>query len=60
MKCIQVVGQGVPVRVSNEDAHQIVAVDRDGSYCPKHIWKQWYDRRGEVRRIITNIRRATR
>lgn len=38
-KCFQVVGQGVPVRMSDEDAFQIVDRDHDGQYCPKHVWK---------------------
>jgi len=38
-KCFQVVGQGIPVRMSDEDAFQIVDRDRDGQYCPKHVWK---------------------
>lgn len=41
-KCIQVVGQGVPARVSNEDAFQIVIRDHDGEYCPKHVFKDWH------------------
>lgn len=56
MKCIQLVGQGVPVRLSDKDARQIVVLDHDGAYCPKHIWKQWYDRRGEPRRTVTNLK----
>lgn len=39
-KCFQVVGQGVPVRMSDEDAHQVVVRDGDGQYCPKHVWKE--------------------
>lgn len=58
MKCIQLVGQGVPVRVTDEDAHQIVKLDHDGDYCAKRIWKRWYDRRGEPRRTVTKIERA--
>jgi len=41
-KCIRVVGQGVPVRLSDEDAFQVVERDRDGQYCPKHEFKSWY------------------
>jgi len=57
MKCIQVVGQGVPVRVTDEDAAEIITRDKDGSYCPKHVWKQWYDRRHEPRLTMTDIRK---
>jgi len=39
-KCIRVVGQGVPVRLSDEDAFQVVERDRDGQYCPKHEFKR--------------------
>lgn len=38
-KCIRVVGQGVPVRMSDADAFQIVERDKDGEYCPKSVVK---------------------
>lgn len=41
MKCVRMVGQGIPVRVSNEDAHQIVEIDKDGEYCSKSFFKQF-------------------
>lgn len=44
MKCVRIVGQGVPVRMSDTDAFTIVHVDKDGEYCSKTFWKQWYDR----------------
>lgn len=47
MKCVRIVGQGVPVRLSDEDAFQIVERDLDGEYCSKSFWKQWYDERPE-------------
>jgi hypothetical protein len=40
MKCVQVVGQGIPVRLTNEDAFQLVERDKDGEYCPKHVWRE--------------------
>jgi hypothetical protein len=43
MKCVRVVGQGVPVRMSDADAFQIVHIDHDGEYCSKSFWKKWYD-----------------
>lgn len=43
MKCVQIVGQGLPVRMSDEDARTIVVVDHDGEYCPKRVWKQFHD-----------------
>lgn len=39
-KCFRVVGQGIPVRMSDEDAFQVVDRDFDGEYCPKHVWKE--------------------
>lgn len=41
-KCICVVGQGVPVRLSDEDAFQVVVRDHDGEYCSKKLFKEWY------------------
>ena len=40
-KCVRIVGQGVPVNLSNDDAHRIVAIDYDGEYCPKSFFKKW-------------------
>lgn len=42
MKCVRVVGQGVPTRLSDEDAHTLVVVDGDGEYCSKAFWRDWY------------------
>lgn len=42
-KCFRVVGQGVPVRMSDDDAHVVVVRDKDGEYCPKHVWKERRD-----------------
>lgn len=39
-KCFQLVGQGVPVRMSDDDAFQIVEREFDGQYCPKSVWKK--------------------
>ncbi len=39
-KCFRVVGQGVPVRMSDDDAFRVVVIDGDGEYCPKHVWKK--------------------
>lgn len=38
-KCVQVVGQGVPVRMSDADAFQVVVRNHDGQYCPKSRWR---------------------
>jgi hypothetical protein len=43
MKCVQIVGQGVSCRMSDDDAFQIVDRDHDGQYCPKTLWKNHYD-----------------
>lgn len=42
MKCIRVVGQGVPCRVTNEVAFRVVDLDKDGEYCSKRFFKEWY------------------
>ena len=39
-KCFQLVGHGTPVRMSDDDAFQVVVRDNDGQYCPKHVWKE--------------------
>jgi hypothetical protein len=41
-KCIRVVGQGVPVRMSDDDAFQVVERDHDGEYCSKRFWRAWH------------------
>jgi len=48
-KCIRVVGQGVPVRVTDEEAVEIVERDRDGEYCTRAFWREWWDRAGLAR-----------
>ena len=40
-KCIRVI-EGFPVRMSDEDAFQVVVRDGDGEYCSKRFWKAWY------------------
>lgn len=46
MKCIRIVGQGVPIRVPDADAFQIIVRDLDGEYCPKKFWREWYAAHG--------------
>jgi hypothetical protein len=41
MKCIRLVGQGVPVRLRNAEADKIVRVDKDGEYCTKRVFKDY-------------------
>lgn len=48
-KCVQIVGQGIPVRLNDEDAFQIVERDKDGQYCSKRFWKDWCDNHGHSR-----------
>lgn len=43
-KCVQVVGQGVPVRCTDAEAREIVVKDHDGEYCSKSVWKEWWAR----------------
>lgn len=42
MKCVRMVGQGVPVRMPDDEAHQIVVHEGDGEYCSKSFWKGWH------------------
>lgn len=54
-KCIQVVGQGIEVRMSNEDAFQVVERDRDGQYCSKRLFKDAYkDREPKLAKLVGN------
>lgn len=39
MKCVRIVGQGLPVRMTDAEAARIVHVDKDGEYCPKSVWR---------------------
>ena len=48
-KCVRIVGQGVPIRLSNTDAFQIVHRDHDGEYCTKKFYRDWYGANGEPR-----------
>lgn len=50
MKCVRIVGQGVPVRLTDEKAREIVEIDKDGEYCPKSFFKEWYKRNTVVSR----------
>ena len=43
MKCVRVVGQGVPVRMPDAEAFALVHIMGDGDYCPKKLWREWYD-----------------
>lgn len=40
-KCVRMVGQGVPYRMCNEEAAQIVR-EGDGEYCSKKFFKDWW------------------
>lgn len=54
-KCIRVVGQGIPVRMSDDDAFQIVVRDHDGDYCPKRVWKEYYDTPDKSERLTARL-----
>lgn len=41
MKCVRIVGQGIPMRMTDVDAAMLVS-DGDGEYCTKSFWKQWH------------------
>lgn len=56
-KCFRVVGQGVPVRMSDEDAFQVVVRDHDGEYCPKHVWRAERDSAYRVERKDNCLRK---
>lgn len=49
MLCVRVVGQGVPVRMSDKDAQKLVKIG-DAEYCPKQFWKDWWAKNGDVRK----------
>jgi hypothetical protein len=42
MKCVCQIGQGVPVRMTDAEAAELVA-EGDGEYCSKGFWKTWWD-----------------
>jgi hypothetical protein len=48
-KCVRVAGQGVPTRMSDDDAFQVVDRDRDGEYCSKTVYKEWYKDKEQLR-----------
>lgn len=58
-KCVQVVGQGIPVRLTNMSAHQLVAVDHDGEYCPKRVFKLYRTQHPEYPVRINYIMEAS-
>jgi hypothetical protein len=57
-KCFRVVGQGVPVRTSDDDAHRVVVLEGDGEYCPKHVWKAERDSAYRVERGDNCLRKC--
>lgn len=44
MKCVQMVGQGIPIRVTDAHAAEIVERDHDGQYCPKRVFKEYIEK----------------
>lgn len=55
MKCIRVVGQGVPVRLPDAEAHKVVALEGDGDYCSKSFWKDWYRVQGKPPVVLARL-----
>jgi len=51
MKCVQIVGQGVPIRVSDKEAAQLVKIG-DGQYCSKSFYKNWYNKNKEAGYVV--------
>lgn len=50
-KCVRIVGQSAPVRLSTADAFQIVHRD-EGEYCTKAFFRDWHSRINEQGRIV--------
>lgn len=48
MRCVRIVGQGVPTRLTDAEAAKVVR-QGDGEYCTKEFWKKWWDRAGMPR-----------
>jgi hypothetical protein len=55
MKCIRVVGQGVPVRLPDAEAHKVVVLEGDGDYCSKSFWKDWYRVQGKPPLVLARL-----
>lgn len=47
MKCVRIVGQGVPVRLTDAVARRVVEKEGDGEFCPKSFFKAWYAKQPE-------------
>lgn len=43
MKCVRLVGQGIPARVPDTEAAAIVR-EFDGEYCPKSFYRAFWTR----------------
>lgn len=50
MKCVRIVGQGVPIRVSDAEARKIVEREGDGEYCGKQFFKDWWKKVAAIER----------
>lgn len=55
MKCIQVVGQGIPVRLPDEVAFQVVVREGDGQYCSKSLWREHYRKFGKEPLVLYRL-----
>ncbi len=54
MKCVRLVGQGVPTRLSNTEAAAIVR-EHDGEYCPKSFYRDWWTRARNYANVQTGM-----
>ena len=45
MKTVKVFGLDIPERLSDENARELVILDKNGQYCPKHEYKEYVRRR---------------
>lgn len=60
MKCVRIVGQGVPCRMSDVKAREIVEHDKDGEYCSKSFFKNWWRKVKEIEADEHRIRNDAR
>lgn len=45
MKCVRIIGQGIPVRLKDSEAYRIVEIEKDGEYCSKSFYKRWQEKK---------------
>lgn len=54
MKCVRIVGQGVPLRLTDDTAFDVVHRQGDGEYCSKSFFESWYEGKPEARKRATD------